>query len=164
MPRAVSVPGETQKFDLSTLPPSGNEEGGWVELRKLTFEEILYRNDIAANIEFDFQQRRKKRGSKPQERTARIQTVQAKVTQYEFPKTIVKHNLEDDGGRLLSFASDKDFNMLNPLVGDEIQDIIYEMNGINQEAEEDGDADDPLGNNLPSSSTSPSNSLGKKGT
>lgn len=113
MPKAV-VSQDTERLDLKTLP------GGFVELRRLSYGEILRRRDMAQSI----------RDSSAENGQAGVEGVfhVSVVTHYEFTKAIIDHNLEDDDGRKLNFADMKDLSKLDPRIAGEIEDKIAAMN------------------------------------
>lgn len=116
---------ETVKYDLKTLP------GGYVELRQLSYDEMLERRDGATQILME-------RGIK----NADSQQMNVKVlnrwsNQYSFPRCIVEHNITDDQGVLLDFSKpERVFPMLDPKLGAEIESLIDKLN---QEDEVDED-------------------------
>lgn len=130
MPRAT-VSRETERKELKTAPGDGNEEGGFVELRRMTYGEFLSRRDMISKMSFDGQGKDTK---------ATMEMAQALVTQFEFKTCIVDHNLTDDNDKPIDFRSAKALAILDPRVGEEISHYIDEMN--KWEPEEEGA--DPL--------------------
>lgn len=124
MPKAV-VSTSTEKFDLTTLP------GGWVELRKMTYGEVLQRRDRVSTMTSGSGGGRK--NGKRQE--AQINFHFSEIRQFEFSRAVMDHNLEDENGKKLDLASVKIIDTLDPKVGQEIEDLIDKMN--NFEGEED---------------------------
>lgn len=111
MPKAVASQ-ETEKKELTTVP------GGYVILRKMNYGEVLHRRDIAAKM-----------GSAGDEVEVKLQFLA--VQQYELNKCVVEHNLEkDDNGTLFNFREAKDVMLLDPVVGQEIEKYIDEMNKL----------------------------------
>lgn len=108
---------ETVKHDLKSLPEA------WVELRQLSYDEMLERRDGATQILME-------RGIK----NADSQQMNVKVlnrwsNQYSFPRCIVDHNLTDDQGKQLDFSKpERVFPMLDPKVGAEIEALIDKLN------------------------------------
>jgi len=131
MPRAVIDTKLTERKDLETLPPDNGEEGGYVELRRMSYKEFLQRRDMVSSLSFDGQGKDTK---------ATMEMAQAVVTQFEFQTCIVDHNLLDANDKPLDFRSPKAFSQLDPRVGEEIATYIDEMNKWDRDSE----GDDPL--------------------
>lgn len=111
MPKAVASQ-ETKREELETVP------GGYVVLRKMNYGEVLHRRDIAAKM-----------GSAGDEVEVKLQFLA--VQQYELNKCVVEHNLEkDDNGTLFNFREATDVMLLDPVVGQEIEKLIDEMNKL----------------------------------
>lgn len=122
MPRAT-VSKQSQRFELKSAPPDG-----FVELRPMSYGELLTRRDIGAKLSIE--------GARRKDAKISIDTIQTEVSWYEFRTTIVDHNLEDDTGRKLDFTSRADFLNLDPRVAQEIEQLISEMNGLQEDEEE----------------------------
>ena len=122
MPRAT-VSQDTERFELKSLPAAGTEEGGWVELKRLTYGQLLERRDMAAKITAR-QDPSGKKGEVEQE----IKSMQDKVAQFEFKNCIMAHNLTDEDGNILDLTSPLVIRMLDPKVGDEISTLIDSLN------------------------------------
>jgi len=130
MPRATVDISKTDRFELKTLPPSESEEGGFVVLRRMSYGEFLRRRDMISKMSM------KGEGKNTE---AIMEMANEVVTRYEFQTCIVDHNLEDENGKQLDFRSSKTFAVMDPVVGEEIAELIDEYNGFNK-----GDDDDPL--------------------
>jgi hypothetical protein len=128
MPRATAQVSETKRFDLESLP------GGFVELRRMTFGQVLERQSM---ITMSFIQEQEK-GTKNKVTKSELAAANVQVTVFEFTKSIVDHNLEDEGGRKLNLATPADIQRLDPRVGQEIGRLISKYNRLDEE-EEDGD-------------------------
>lgn len=142
MPKAT-VSHETHKYDLRTCP------GGFVELRQLSYYEMMHRRDIASKM---FTEQKVQTGRSRQRQAAVEETIRAQyeimnvaIMEFEFKNCIVDHNLEDDNGAKLDFNNPLTFRMLDPKIGEEIGRLIDDLN---QEAEDLG----PLEKLLTSSS------------
>lgn len=133
MPKAVVSAKITERKDLETLPPDPEtgEEGGFVELRHMSYGEYLKRRDMISNMSF------KGEGKNTE---AFMKMANEEVARYEFNTCIVDHNLQDENGNNLDFRTARAFQMLNPRVGEEISNYIDEMNKWEK------DNDDPLEN------------------
>lgn len=122
MPQAtVSSSNNAEKFDLKTCP------GGYVCLRRMTYGEKLNRQQMSSKMSFTG-------GKKDFEGT--MDLVNTKVREIEFQKCIVDHNLEDESGRKLDFRNKMDIHSLDPKIGDEIDELISDMNNYDEEDEE----------------------------
>lgn len=106
-------------------------EGGYVELRQLSYDEMLERRDGATQI---LMERGVKNEPAPQ---MAIKIANKWSNEFTFPRCIVDHNLTDDKGVQLDFSKPAFvFTHLDPKVGAEIERLIDELN---QEGEEDED-------------------------
>lgn len=117
----------TERKELKTL------EGGFVELRQLSFDEMLERRDKAMRMSMEQKPGRRK------DETSKIDFESAmQWTRYfEFKNCIVDHNLEDDNGNKLNFDNRMTLKILDPSVGVEIEKYIEEMNVEDDETDED---------------------------
>jgi len=115
MPRAVSLPDETFRFDLKSVPE------GFVVLRRLTYGEVLARQEMGTKMSTPVRD-----GSGPSELTFDLGVTDSFV--YLFSKSIVDHNLEDDQGRKLNFTDRRDVVRLDNRCAQEIGDFIDTVN------------------------------------
>lgn len=112
MPKATASI-ETTKFDLESCP------GGWVELRRLTYGEMLKRRDMSTKFT----------GVGDKNKTdVDVSLDQTSVVAYEFRNAIIEHNLEDEEGNKLNFSNATDISRMDPRIAGEIEDHINEMN------------------------------------
>ncbi len=119
MPRAT-VSTETVRKELRSLP------GGFVELRQLSWAEMMKRRDIASRMYADVST---KQGAATQETIRQyMEVVNVAIMEFEFKNCVVDHNLEDDNGNLLDFSNPMALSILNPKVGSEIDRYIEELN------------------------------------
>ena len=123
MPVATITPDETERFNLSSV------KEGWVVLRHMTYGQWLHRRDIATRMSILGDPRK-------DDSKISLDTIQTEVTLYEFSKCIVEHNLEDTNGNLLKLGTREDFDKLHPKIGDEISQLIANMNAWESDAEE----------------------------
>lgn len=123
MPRATVTLQDTERLELKTC------EGGYVVLRRLTYGQMLERRQMT-KLEFSG------RGNK--DIAGQMALANAQVQLYEFKNCIVEHNLEDENGRQLNFASPVDVQRLDPRVGTEIETKIGEMNNYEDEDAPEG--------------------------
>lgn len=131
MPKATVDTSKTERFELKTLPASEGEEAGFIVLRRMSYGEFLKRRDMISKMSM------KGEGKNTE---AIMEMANEVVTRYEFQTCIVDHNLEDDNGKQLDFRSVKTFAVLDPVVGEEIAELIDDYNGFNK-----SDDEDPLG-------------------
>jgi hypothetical protein len=131
MPRATVVK-TTEHFDLETV------EGGWVELRRLSYGEKLRKDADAMQMKFDTQGMASGDGA-----VASIAMVNEAVTLREFALCIMDHNLDDGGNdevdppvapRKLNFGKPVDVRSLDPRTGDEISGLINKLNDFERSA------------------------------
>jgi hypothetical protein len=122
MPRATVDTSSTERKDLLTC------EGGFVELRRMSYGQMLERRSMAANLKVPM-------AGRAQDREGVMKLMDAAVTLYEFSHCIVDHNLEDESGRKLNFANEADIKKLDPKIGEEIDSYISSMNNFEVEDE-----------------------------
>jgi hypothetical protein len=120
MPKATVDVESTQKYELKTCPE------GFVVLRRMSYGQILQRR-MFTKLEVG--------GSGGKDFRGELAMANAKITEFEYAKCIVDHNLEDASGRKLDLTRAADFNQLDPKIGQEIEGYITEMN--NFEADEE---------------------------
>lgn len=114
MPNATLDTKATKRIELQSCP------GAFVELRTLSYGEWLHRSEISMELKFA--------GNKNNaDIEGDVAMAQRKVTQYEFSKCIVDHNLENDSGGKLNFNEPRTLDMLHPMIGSEIGDLIGSM-------------------------------------
>jgi hypothetical protein len=122
MPRAT-VSHKGIRHELKTL------EGGFVELRQLSYEEILARRDGVTNMSLEREMIEDEANLSMQ-----INMMQLWAREYDFRNCIRNHNLEDDNGELLDFTKKGTLGMLDPKVGREIEALIDALNGDNDDS------------------------------
>lgn len=115
---------ETVRHELKSC------EGGFIEIRQLSYDEMLERRDGATQI---LMERGVKNGNTPPQMAIKIANKWS--NRFTFPRCIVDHNLDDEGGHRLDFTKpDAVFKTLDPKVGAEIERLIDELN---QEADDE---------------------------
>lgn len=126
MPRATINISTTQKFELKTCP------GGFVELRRMTFGDKLARQAAISRVTMATSN-----GKKDEAQEVSLQTLQREATLLDFRKCIADHNLtaDDDGLQKLDFTNPLTLDTLDPRVGEEIADLIDEINNFADEEE-----------------------------
>jgi hypothetical protein len=135
MPRATIDREEIFHYDLKTLPSENGTPGGYVDLRRLSYHQMMQRRDIAAKIGWE-ERRSTGKGKRPQDETikAMMEVMNVATMEYEFKHSIVQHNLEDSSGNLINFENPESFRNLDPKIGAEIGKYIDDLN---QETDED---------------------------
>jgi hypothetical protein len=121
MPMATVDVESTQKFDLKSCPE------GFVVLRRMSYGQILQRR-MFTKLEVGS-------SGKGNDFRGELAMANAKITEFEFQKCIVDHNLEDASGRKLDLTKASDFNMLDPKIGQEIEELIRGLNNFEEEEE-----------------------------
>lgn len=129
MPRATVLK-TTQRFELTTLPADGEVEGGWVELRRLSFGEKLEKDAEAMKLRFDVNTKDTK------DVNAEVAMVNVYATTLEFARCVMDHNLEDEKGVKLDLKKQEHVKLLDPRVGQEIQELIGKLNDFENAANE----------------------------
>lgn len=116
MPRATST-SETTRVELATCP------GGFVELRKFTYGEMIKRRELSTSMSAPM-----KDGKNPEKMDLGLNLTASGL--YEFKTAVVDHNLEDENGAKLNFKNANDVLRLDPLVAQEIEVAIDQMNQL----------------------------------
>ena len=126
MPRATIDTTATERFPLKSLPEQNGEEAGWIELRKLSYGQILERRDMATKMAIEGIGDSRK--SRDEDIKVTTDIIQKAVTEFEYKNCIVNHNLEDAEGRLLNFSNPTHVQDLDPQVGQEVSELIDTLN------------------------------------
>lgn len=103
--------------------------GGWVVLRRLTYGEKLRRkNMMKLGIEM---------GSKSKDVKGEIAMASREATVFDFKSCIVDHNLFKDEAETVQFdfTSAMDVEMLDPRIGEEIEQAIDKLNNFEADDE-----------------------------
>ncbi len=123
MPRATVDVTNTKRFPLATLLATEDDDEGFVELRKLSYGQVLERRDMGAKIAIEGIT-----DGRQEDLKVTTDMIQQAVTEYEFRHAIASHNLEDEHGVTLNFTDPKAVWALDPQVGQEIGALIDDMN------------------------------------
>lgn len=129
MPKATVDP-QTHHYDLSTC------EGGWVELRTLSFHEMNTRMDMAARMYQEQKVNPRGRGQQAQqaeqEVRAYLEVMNVAVTEFEFRNCIVDHNLFVDDAETMKIDFTKPMQTwkLDPKIGEEISKYIAQLTQV----------------------------------
>lgn len=118
----ATIVSTTDRFDLKSAPPDG-----YVVIRRMTWGEKLKRQGMMTNFRMDVG------GNKKDDMSMDVNLFQEKVTLWEFANLIVEHNLTDDKMQQLNFKNAADVARLGPLVGEEIQKRIDEINAFEED-------------------------------
>jgi hypothetical protein len=122
MPRATVVT-QPERFDLETLPKTGEDEGGWVLIRRLSYGEKLQKDQEAMKMRFDMSTSGSADGL-----DAEIAMISELATLGEFQKCIMDHNLTDDNDIRLDLTKIENIRKLDPRIGDEINQLMAQLN------------------------------------
>lgn len=127
MPRAV-VDVTPTHHDLKSCPE------GYVELRRMTYSEWLHRGDISMLMQVEMEEQKGK--GKARGRTADMKLQNQAVTNYEFTRCVVGHNLTDENDKPLDFSNRRTLEVLDPRIGNEIGELINELHAPFTEEDE----------------------------
>jgi hypothetical protein len=119
--------------ELKTAPPDG-----FVSLRRLPYDEILKRRELATRLSMAGQSNTRRRGRDRQQREEdtkmSIEIAQVATREYEFANCIVDHNLTVDGTPV-DFRNPKmAFKLVQP---ETLQEIELYLSELNMETDED---------------------------
>jgi len=121
MPRAT-VSKSTERKELESIPVEDGQEKAFVELRRFSFGEKMEKDAEALKMKFNSDTDNK------EDVNAEVAMVSVKANILEIQRCVVDHNLEDDSGNKLDFRKVEHIRMLDPRVGQEITELIGEMN------------------------------------
>jgi hypothetical protein len=117
--------------ELKTAPPDG-----FVMLRRLPYDEILKRREMATKLTMPqtSNRRGRRRDKQEPEEKINIELIQLITREYEFANCIVDHNLTIDGNSV-DFSNPKlAFKLVSPEV---LQEIELYLSELNMETDED---------------------------
>lgn len=116
--------------DLNTV------EGGYVELRRLPYDEILKRRELATRMSMEggSGNRGRTRQEREQDQRIAIELAQVATREYEFKNCIVDHNLTVNGQSVDFSQPQLAFKHVHPKVLQEIELLLAELN---EETDED---------------------------
>jgi len=120
----ATVPTEAERHYLKTI------EGAWVDLKPLPYGQLIERRDKASRMSMTTDRRNQDNSRMD------IDMLQAEMRRYEFNHCIVDHNLGDDQGNQLNFTNPASMNVLDPRVGQEIEQLIDNLNQLEDIDEE----------------------------
>lgn len=133
MPVATIDSSAYERVELKSL------EGAYVCVRPLPYGMKLERREGAMKMFMEQGEgsNRSTRRDKNATQRAEMQLLQRWSTQYDFKYCIGDHNLEAPDGRTLDFNNRKDFEMLDPRVGSEIERILDDLNNEDDDIDEE---------------------------
>ena len=133
MPKATVDP-ELHHYDLRTCPD------GYVKLRTLSFHEMEMRKDIAGRMYQEEKVSRARQGKNIKENPEEVmrayfESMNVKVTEFEFRSCVVEHNLFVDEAetQLIDFTKPMHAWKLDPKIGEEISKYIAELTQIDED-------------------------------
>jgi len=115
----------TENFKLKSAPPDG-----YVTIRRMTWGEKLKRQSMMTKYRMEMA-----KTTKDKDMALDVDIMQEKVSHWEFANLIVEHNLTHEKETALNFRNIADIDRLGPIVGEEIQKYIDEMNSFEEEEE-----------------------------
>ena len=122
MPVATVKLEDVERHELKSCP------GGYVRLRRMTYGQSLERRTMM-KLSFTTQ-----KGKKNLE--GELAMANRRVQIYEFQKCVVEHNLTDDMERPLNLTDPVVLDRLDPRVGQEIEQLISDMNNFEDDEDE----------------------------
>ncbi len=132
----VGYDNKPKRYDLKTAPPDG-----YVELRRLPYDEILKRREMATTLSMEQSPgaRRNSRQDRksPQDDTPSkiaIELVQLATREFEFANCIVDHNLTIDSVKVDFSRPKMAFKAVSPEI---LQEIELILSDLNMETDED---------------------------
>lgn len=125
MPKATAG-NKTQIHDLKSLA------GGKVTLRRMTYGQKLERIELATHQVLKAEVDKRGRPVNNASPEMDIKMLQRAVAEYEFSHCIVDHNLTNDDDVKLDFKNPMTLDILDPQVGDEISQLIQDMNNFDE--------------------------------
>jgi hypothetical protein len=123
VPRATHNMSHTERFELKSLP------GGFVVLRRLNYEQYLERQAMAMEMRMSTTAGQ----SADRQIAADIKMAGRRVAEFEFAHCIADHNLTGEDDQPLNFKEKWTLGALDIRVGQEIGDLINDMNNFEGE-------------------------------
>lgn len=117
MPVAVVTNTVSEKKELTSC------EGAFVIVRRMTYGEKLHRSNIATQFIMDA-----KSGGSDKDFRGEMKMQTEEVAYWDFANLVVDHNLEDANGNKLNFKNKVDIQKLDPVIGEEVGEIIDDFN------------------------------------
>jgi len=141
---------EPIRRELKSCPPDG-----YVDLLQLPYYDMLERRDGASRLYAQASEEGEV------DNKLFMESMQQWSRSYEFKKCIVGHNLTDKNGVPLDFSKPETLRSLSPNVGHEIERLIDELNGEDEENEDftPAPSSSSLQTSIPSNDTDTTNEL-----
>lgn len=117
MPVAVIMEPSVRR-NLKSLPE------GFVVVKRMTYGQNLYRRSIGAKMLLMDEKKHQDRA------VGEVKTMEEAVALWEFANLIEDHNLTDQEGRKLNFSDPNDVKVIAGKIGEEIDNIINELNNF----------------------------------
>lgn len=125
-----------EKHNLKSLP------GGYVELKRLTYGQKVQRQEMATESIMKSQggNRKQRRSNKVDEdnMAMSMRMMHRAVALFDFKHCIVDHNLTDENDKKLNFQDQTTLDRLDPKIGDEISQLIDDMNNFEEDESQPG--------------------------
>jgi hypothetical protein len=127
---------EGERFDLQSAPPDG-----YVVLKRLSYGQKMFRRGLLSKAKMETgstgNNRAERRANVNKGVVAELELMNEKVTLFEFANCIVDHNLEflanpQDASSVqrLDFKNPEHVKMLDGRVGEEIDELITDLNNF----------------------------------
>jgi hypothetical protein len=113
----ATVTKTTERYELKSLPEA------FVVIRRMNYGEKLNRQDEMINM-------RTGGNENGSSFAAEIKLMNKKVALQDFASLIIDHNLTDENDRPLNLKNPSDVLMLDPRIGDEIGQLIDNLNSF----------------------------------
>lgn len=117
----ATITNTTERFELKSLP------GAFVVIRQMSYGEKLNRQSQMTSYQMQMSSK------KNEDSKMDIEMHMEKVARWEFANLITDHNLTDEKENKLNFKNVADVDRLNPVVGEEIQVYINQLNAFEDE-------------------------------
>jgi hypothetical protein len=124
MPRAVNIQNGV-RYDLKTLPPVGDEAGGFVVILRLNQGQKMERQGLTNGMKF--------KANRSKDFEGELAMANQRVTEYEFAHCVGEHNLTNEEGQPLDFSKLPDLRSLDGKVGEEISRYIDKENQFTED-------------------------------
>jgi hypothetical protein len=117
----ATITSQTERFELKSL------EGGYVVIRQMSYGEKLNRQTQMTSYQMQMSSK------KTEDTKMDIEMHMEKVARWEFANLVTEHNLTDASEKPLNFKNAADVDRLNPVVGEEIQVYINQLNAFEED-------------------------------
>lgn len=128
MPNATVDPSHYERRELTSLPGTDTEEGGYVMVRPLPYGMKLQRRDKATRMYMEASPGTGKKAAQDATQKFELETMNEWATLFDMKYCIGEHNLTDVKGVPLDLGSPMTLQILDPKVGSEIERILTDLN------------------------------------